>query len=48
VFEHKAQRTITCFVCGKNGHVAKDCLDPKLLADSKEKEKPTNLVEKKQ
>jgi hypothetical protein len=37
---------MTCFVCGKKGHVAKDCLDWKLLADSKEKEKSTNLVEK--
>jgi len=31
------------FVCGKNGHVAKDCLGQKLLADSKEKEKANKL-----
>jgi hypothetical protein len=37
---------MTCFLCGKKGHVAKDYLDWKLLFDSKEKEKSTNLVEK--
>jgi hypothetical protein len=38
---------MTCFVCGKRDHVTKDRLDKKLLANSKEKEKSTNLVEKK-
>jgi hypothetical protein len=37
---------MTWFICGKKCHVTKDCLDWKLLADSKEKEKSTNLVEK--
>jgi hypothetical protein len=37
---------MTCFVCGRKGHVAKDYLDRKLLVDSKEKEKSRNLVEK--
>ncbi len=42
----KPRKNMTCFVCGKKGHVAKDYLDWKLLIDSKEKEKSTNLVEK--
>jgi hypothetical protein len=44
VFEHKGIQNITCFVCRKKGHMAKDCFDQKLLADSKEKD--ANVVEK--
>ncbi len=46
VFEHKGIQNITCFVCGKKGHMAKDSFDQKLLADSKEKDKSANVVEK--